>query len=113
MIDLAQQRDLTLDDYLDLFPLSDDASGIMVNFDGWNLIRYYLHHFKNGAPDANRALAQHAYSSKMNTVQYYAARIFNNYLEDRGKGRFQSEVLDRMGHRTIGVSWLKQQFLIL
>jgi CRISPR-associated protein Cst1 len=113
MVDLAQQGDLTLEDYLGLFPLSDDASGIMVNFDGWNLIRYYLHHFENGAPGANGALAQRAYSSKINTVRYYAARIFNNYIEERGKRRFQSEVLDRMGHRTIGVSWLKHQFIIL
>ena len=113
MVDMAQQGDLTLEDYLGLFPLSNDSSGIAVNFDGWNLIRYYLHHLGNESPSANGPLAQRTSTSKVSMVRYYAALIFSNYIEERGNARFQSEVLDRMGHRTIGVPWLKHQFLIL
>ena len=78
-----------------------------------NIIRYYLHHLGNESPSANGALAQRTSTSKVSMVRYYAALIFSNYIEERGNASFQSEVLDRMGHRTIGVSWLKHQFLIL
>src|SRR5207249_1988070 len=43
IVRLAEEHELTFDDYLELFPLHD-ASGTEVGFAGWNLIRYYLHH---------------------------------------------------------------------
>jgi CRISPR-associated protein Cst1 len=110
MVSSAQESQFTLDDYIGLFPLRDDVSGISVHFDGWNLIRYYLHHLSDSEPFAEISTSQTASPTRLATLRYYAARIFSGYIEERGKARFHSEVLSRMIRGEISVSWLENQF---
>lgn len=110
MVNSAQKRQFTLDDYIDLFPLRDDVSGVSVHFDGWNLIRYYLHHLSDSEPFAEISTLQTASPTRLATLRYYAARIFSDYIEERGKARFHSEVLSRMSRGEISISWLEDQF---
>lgn len=110
MVSSAQKRQFTLDDYIGLFPLRDAVSGISVHFDGWNLIRYYFHHLSDSEPFAETSTQQTALPTRFADLRYYAARIFNDYIEERGKARFYSEVLSRMSRGEISVSWLENQF---
>jgi len=113
MVRLASEGAFTLDDYLGLFPMAEDEPGIRVDFDGWNLIRYYLNRLEDfesvgGAPVATRRL-----SLKSATVRYYATRIMKDYIGERGWGRFASDVLSRMARGGTGSTWLQQRFVRL
>lgn len=110
MVSSAQKRQFTLDDYIGLFPLRDDISGISVHFDGWNLIRYYLHHLSGSEPFAETSTPQTASPEKLTTLRDYASRIFSDYIEERSRARFHSEVLSRMGRGESSVLWLGNQF---
>lgn len=114
MVRLAEQRDFGLDDYIRLFPYSDDDSGIQVRFDGWNLVRYYLHHATHppAGPD-DESSAESFPSPKLDRVRYYAARIFADHVGTREKASFQSDVLSRMARGTIASRWLQGQFVRL
>jgi CRISPR-associated protein Cst1 len=110
MSELARQNHFTLDDYLLLFPSNDDERGIGVRSDGWDIIRYYLHHIDDqdglaGTPNFGRPVGK-----KTEKVTYYAGRIFSAYVAERGVERFESDVLQRarMGH--LGTVWLQRQF---
>ncbi len=113
MINLAQKGEFTHDNYIGLFPLREDDSGIGVHFDGWNLLRYYLHHLKDSASRTETAIINLSSPMKLKTLHYYAARMFGDYVDERGRERFQSEVLSRMGRGEISTSWLKRQFVRL
>ncbi|MBI4444426.1 MAG: hypothetical protein HY645_00845 [Acidobacteria bacterium] len=114
MIRLAERGDFSLDDYIRLFPYSDDCSGIQVRFDGWNLVRYYLHHTLHPpAVLGDDSSAESFLSPKFNKTRYYAVRIFDYYVGTRGKDRFQSDVLSRMGRGAIPSHWLQRQFVRL
>jgi len=43
MARMTIEGQFTLDEYLDLFPLKE-GRGITVEWDGWNIVRFYLHH---------------------------------------------------------------------
>jgi len=113
MAELAQEGKFGLDDYLGLFPLRDDVPGIQVHGDGWRLVRYYLHH----VDDPNIEIACSTFSEgclpKLALVRFYGTRILQHYVQERGKDRFQSEVLNRMGRGEIGTLWLRRQFTSL
>src|SRR5581483_537615 len=79
-------------------------------FDGWNLIRYYLHHLSDSGSFAEASTPQTVSPTRLATLRYYADRIFLDYTEERSKARFYSEVLSRMSRGEIGVSWLENQF---
>jgi hypothetical protein len=108
IVQMAERRELTLVEYLELFPLNE-GYGISVKWDGWNLIRFYLHHANEEFPsldDISRI------ERTVNPVLYYAATIYNHYLKERGKERFEKEVLSRIS-RGIDSAWLKNQFAYL
>lgn len=113
MTGLTQKGQFTLDDYIGLFPLSEDGSGITVRFDGWNLIRYYLCHADDPGSLPEVVQVKPFSSSKLIMLTYYAARIFRDYIEDRGRDRFITEVLGRSARGEIGVSWLENRFVRL
>jgi len=105
IVQMAERGELTLNEYLDLFPLNE-GNGVSVTWDGWNLIRFYLHHASEeflNLDDISRM------ERSVNPVSYYAATIYNHYLKERGKERFQKEVLSRI---SLGIDslWLKNQF---
>jgi CRISPR-associated protein Cst1 len=114
MVRLAEQRDFNLDDYIRLFPYSEDDWGIEVRFDGWNLVRYYLHHADHRpAVLGDDSSTESSASPKLARIRYYAARIISEFVDARGKVRFQGEVLNRLGRGDISVPWLQRQFIHL
>lgn len=114
MVHLAEQGDFDLADYIRLFQYSESDCGIEVRFDGWNLVRYYVHH-ADCPPEAlnDDSSAESSLSTKFNTIRYYAAHIFADYVGTRGKAGFQSDVLNRMGRGAITSQWLQRQFVRL
>lgn len=110
MSELAWQGDFTLEDYLLLFPPSADERGVGVRFDGWDIIRYYLHHVDDEAISAATPDFQKRRGEPIERLAYYAGRIFETYVAERGVGRFESEVLQRSGMGSAGPKWLQRQF---
>lgn len=108
---LVSETRFTYEDYVGLFPLIEDAPGIRVSFEGWNLVRYYLHHV-DGFEALQDQSPQPAVSSKTDAVRYYAAEIMRDLIQERGKSGFQHHVMDRMA-REIGAAWLRRQFVRL
>lgn len=109
IVQMADLGELTLDDYLDIFPLNK-GKGISVRWDGWNLIHYYLHHSSEEFPDLNDVVPKGG--QVVSLLPYYAATIYNHYLKERGKDRFQKEVISRI-NRGIDSIWLRNQFAYL
>jgi len=110
MAKLAQERKFSLTDYLGLFPLRDDVPGIQVHGDGLKLVRYYLHHMDDSNIEIASSTPSQVCSPKLALLRFYGTRILQHYVQERGKDRFQSEVLNRMGRGEIGASWLRRQF---
>jgi len=106
MVRMVENGDFTLDDYLDLFPPKGDQ-GIAVEWDGWNLIRFYLHH-------TNEPLkVKQQYNSKprpYGRLHYYAGQFYNSYVSEKGRTRFQKDILSRID-RGIDISWIRNQFV--
>lgn len=113
MAELAQKGKFSLNDYLGLFPLRDDVPGIQVHGDGWRLIRYYLHHVDDSNIGIACSASSEGCSPKLALLRFYGTRILQHYVQERGKDRFQSEVLNRMGRGEIGALWLRRQFTSL
>ena len=109
LVQMTEKGDLDLEDYIDLFPYRD-GQGITVEWDGWNLISFYLHHadedFPKIAGEFERTNKIHPY------LFYYAAKIYNHYISKRGEDQFQKEILAHMG-RKVGVPWIRSQFVQL
>ena len=110
---LTSEGEFTLEDYLGLFPLKEEESGIRVAFDGWNLIRYYFHHLDDFKSLQSPPLLAPQRSCKLAVVRYCAARIMQDYIGEFGSDRFRSDVLNRMARGDIGTGWLSQQFVRL
>lgn len=106
IVRMAEQGKITLKEYLNLFPLNE-GRGISIGWDGWNLIRFYLHHISEEFPRMSETIPQ--VEKVASPLPYYAAQIYNHYLKERGKDRFQNEVITRFD-RDIKTSWLKSQF---
>jgi len=109
MIRFALDGKLTLTDYLDLFPLVDGQPGIEVLPDGWNILRYYLHHIDDEPLPHQPATLPRPVMSEASTVRYYAARIMSNYVRQSGKKR----LLSRITRAEVSPWWLKRQFALL
>ena len=110
MAELAQKGKFSLTDYFGLFPLRNDVPGIQVHGDGWKLVRYYLHHMDDLDFEMLSSASSQVCSPKLALLRFYGTRILQHYVQERGKDRFQSEVLNRMGRGEIGASWLRGQF---
>jgi CRISPR-associated protein Cst1 len=113
MAELAQKGKFSLNDYLGLFPLRDDVPGIQVHGDGWRLVRYYLHHVDDSNVEITCSASSEGCPPKLALLRFYGTRILQHYVQERGKDRFQSEVLNRMGRGEIGALWLRRQFTSL
>jgi len=109
MVLLTEKGELTLEEYYDLFPIQDQ-NGISVAWDGWNLIRFFLYHSTEDFPKMEEK--QDVRNKTHPELYYYAGHIYNHYLSEKGRDRFQKEVLTQMS-RGIGVSWLRNQFVQL
>lgn len=109
IVQMAEQGKITLTEYLDLFPLNE-GQGISVGWDGWNLIRFYIHHTSEEFPKMHETIPR--LENVSSPVSYYAAHIYNHYLKERGKDRFEKEIMTRFD-RDIKISWLKNQFVQL
>ena len=108
MVQMALNGDLNLNDYLDLFGIRR-GPGITVEWDGWELIRFYLHHADEDFPKVTR---EHERTKDVHPlVLYYAAKIYNDYIDRRGKDQFEKEVLSHS--QTMNVTWLRSIFLRL
>ncbi len=109
MVRMAEKGELTQSDYLDLFPIKE-GQGTTVEWDGWNLIRFYLHHTSEDFPRIEGE--QNVVDKAQVQAFYYAGQIYNRSLKERGKDWFQKHVLAQMA-RSIGVTWLRNQFVQL
>ena len=107
MVQMAENGKLTLEDYLDLFPLKE-GQGVVVEWSGWDLIRFYLYH--TGEEDEPKDIAQLRDRPVLNSVFYYAGVIYNHYIDEKGMDRFQKEVLGQMKLGKIKDKWLRNQF---
>lgn len=111
MVRMAERGELTLKDYLALFP-PKESQGITVGWDGWNIIRFYLHH----AEDEDEPIVKGTTCIEPEVSKgmlYYSAKIYSQYVKEKGKERFQREVLQQMGRGKIDVKWLRRQFVLL
>ncbi|WHZ30103.1 MAG: hypothetical protein OJF51_004906 [Nitrospira sp.] len=111
--ELSQKRKFSLNDYLVLFPLREDVPGIQVHGDGWRLVRYYLHHVDDSNIEITCSASSEGCSPKLVLLRFYSIRILQHYVQERGKERFQSEVLNRIRRGEIGALWLRRQFTSL
>jgi hypothetical protein len=111
MAELARKGLLTLNGYSELFT-RDEGPGVRVRFDGWDLIRYFLHH-PDFAPSDPPLTGRELPTDGLCGIRYYASRIFDSYLRDRGESNFRREVMDRVTGDGFGRSWLKTQFVRL
>jgi hypothetical protein len=110
LVDLARKGHLRLENYLDLFPIKKDQ-GVAVEWDGWDLIRFYLHHANYHLSEDLEKLSEHQISKSItiSKIFYYAAQIYNAYVNENGEDRFDKEVISQMG-RKIDILWLRNQF---
>jgi len=107
MVRLAETGELTLEDYLDLFPIKKGA-GITVEWEGWNFIRFYLHHPTGN--DTPKGITPTKVGYTQHPCFYYAGVIYNHYVRERGRGRFQRDVLGQLKLGKLGIRWLRDQF---
>lgn len=110
MVRMAEKGEFKLEDYLDLFPLKE-SQGITVEWDGWKLVRFYLHH--TNEDDEPKSIISTEARSIQNSVVYYSAAIYNQYMNEMGKERFQREVLGQMKLGKVGAEWLRNRFVQL
>lgn len=110
MVRMAERGEFILDDYLDLFPIKE-GQGITVEWNGWDLIRFYLHHTNEEVGTENVGLTE--IRQVQNPIIYYAGAIYNHYMREKGKERFQREVLGQIKLARLGIDWLRNQFVRL
>ncbi|MBT9132225.1 MAG: hypothetical protein DDT33_00738 [Firmicutes bacterium] len=110
IVRMAEEGKLTLEDYLDLFPMRE-GEGIAVEWDGWNLIRFYLHH--TNEDDKPEGVTLIEIRPIRTPTHYYAGTVYNHYVKERGEGRFQREVLGQLRLGKLGIPWLRSQFIQL
>ncbi|MEW6424829.1 MAG: hypothetical protein AB1523_08815 [Bacillota bacterium] len=109
MVQMAGEGEFTLNDYLDLFPLKE-GQGVNVEWDGWKLFRFYLHHINEDLPQPEDR--KQIITKSFPQLHYYAGQIFNHYVKEKGKDRFQREILLQMKRR-LDIPWLRDQFVKL
>jgi hypothetical protein len=108
IVRFALAGDLTLADYLDLFPSLERQGGMEVLPEGWNILRYYLHRSDDQVIENREVLARPA-KAEDSAFRYYAARIMDGYLKQAGKKR----LLTRITRAEVSPWWVKQQFVSL
>lgn len=108
MVRLAETGELALADYLDLFPVKESA-GITVEWEGWNFIRFYLHHPSENDKPIGTTPSKVGFTQ--NPSLYYAGVIYNHYVKERGRQRFQRDVLGQLKLGRLGLKWLRDQFI--
>src|SRR6266481_833045 len=111
MVRMCGQGEFILRDYLELFPLIEQDSGIQVSSDGWNLIRFFLHHpdvLSSTVPNGPLNTEIYQQGARINLLRYCAACIFDN-SEEKSK----TDVLNRMSRGDIRTAWLQAQFVKL
>lgn len=111
MTSLCEQGLFPWADYIALFPLIESDSGIQVESDGWELVRYFLFHpdFVTAALENENLSSQivlHDQRQKM--LWYCAASIFNDFPRT-----IESDVIVRLKRGKIGASWIQSQFVRL
>jgi CRISPR-associated protein Cst1 len=107
MVQMAERDELTLEDYLNLFPVRE-GENIAVAWDGWNLIRFYLHH--TNEDDRPEGVTPTGIRPILTLIRYYAGTIYNHYVKERGRERFQREILGQLRLDKLGIQWLRNQF---
>ncbi len=109
MANMAEEGEFTLNQYCDLFP-SKEGQGVAVKWDGWNVIRFYLHNAKEKFPKIE--VERQPIQQVNQQLLYCAGQIYNYYLNERGKDWFQARILKQMARR-VGTMWLMNQFVQL
>ena len=102
--EMAARGVLTPSDYFALF--ASPGQGAEVRPEAWRIIEYYM---KTGS--YGESAVQVPSLESLDTSRYYAATLFSDYLESRGKDRFQREVLNQMEIGKIGAPWLQRSFV--
>lgn len=109
LVQMVEENLLTFDDYVELFQAADSANGVLINWNSWKLIHYYLYHTSAFYSSENQTIV----GKRKSEVSRIAALILLEYVRERGLERFRSDVLEQMKHRKITVYWLRRQFLLL
>lgn len=109
IVQMSERGEINLDDYLGLFPRKEEQ-GITVEWDGWDLIRFCLHHASEEFPRMEERVRRLANPNKQ--LSYYSAQIYNYYLSEKGRERFTKEVLLQIPRKMVA-SWLRSRFVQL
>jgi hypothetical protein len=112
----ARLGNFDLEKYLAIFPYS--GSRLSVSFSGWNLIRYYLGVLARNVEveftdEDSEVATVTVTTSTSDFVSFYAYVIFDEYVRNRGRQRFEKDILNQLERGKIGVAWLRSQFLTL
>ncbi|MDG6921896.1 MAG: hypothetical protein JRN67_01230 [Nitrososphaerota archaeon] len=116
MVDAAAKGKFTLQDYLELFPYSEEE-GVSVSWSGWKLIRYYLGNIARGneirfESGTNHAAAV-ASSPTYDLVRLIASGIYERYVKERGLDRFKHDIIARAERNKLDASWIRFQYSAL
>ncbi len=102
--EMVKGGELSAEEYLQLF--SSAGRGASTLFDAWKFVRYYMSvgafeksSLDNPAPELST------------NMRYYASTILDDYIQTRGKDRFERDVLRQLELGHISSGWLMRRFL--
>jgi hypothetical protein len=111
MTSLCEQGLFSWADYIALFPLIESDSGIQVESDGWELVRYFLFHpdFVTAALENENLGSQIMLRDQRQKMLWYCTvSIFNDFPRT-----IESDVIVRLKRGKIGAPWIQSQFVRL
>ena len=106
-----------LEDYiLQMFNFDDK---IKLSYNLWNFIKYYMYHSSEefNIPEISVDDYDKSVSTLKNEykdiILWIGNKIYNEYINEKGKDRFINEVMNRYALGKINSNWLRYQFLKL
>jgi len=104
MLSLVEDGKFNFGCYRDIFFKTEESDKIF--WEGWNVIKFYLHNTR----DEDKPKIETETKKDNNVILFYAASIYKNFIDNRGKDRFQKEVIEGAKRGRINATWLKNQF---
>ena len=105
IVEMVEDGSLSYGEYAKLFA-DDSEHYIGTKSNAWKYISYFSSNTDwtpHETPDSDTILPSN--------LQYVAKQIFEQYIGEKGDGRFKKEVLDMFALGKIGTPWLRRRFL--
>lgn len=109
ILEMVEKGILKSSDYITIFPY--DGKYIMSSWDGWHIIKYYLHHNDEMEENETEESEKNKNGRIREDVYRFAQITFKEFSDEKGTERFRREVFDAAKHHKIFTPWLKKQFL--